>query len=236
MLECITVLDFETTGFNPEHEFVTEIGAARIRNGEITSTFSTLVNFGGVVLPNITDITGITTEMCAMGREARHSFALLRNFIGIDTIVAHNAPFDIAHLNRSYVRYGSQYPLENPFLCTVLLAQQYAIGVQSLGSDPRTGKPYGPYQLANLCLHFDIVNASAHRALADVEATATLLAKLLYDAESHHQGWLGPDGAEAFIINQLINRYPAPYVAGRKPGYSAWLPSYAQAFEKGGQS
>jgi len=227
-LDHLTVLDFETTGFDPEHHFVTEIAAARLRNGEVTSTFSTLVDFGGVVPQHITDLTGISTEMCGRGREPRHAFALLRNFIGTDTVVAHNAPFDVAYLNRSYVRYGASQPLASPFLCTVLLAQQYTAGVVSLGADPRTGKPYGPYQLANLCLHFDIVNASAHRALADVLATAELLGKLLYEAESQHQGWLGPDGAEAFICRELVNRYPAPYHAGSRNSYGAWLPEYAQ--------
>jgi DNA polymerase III alpha subunit (gram-positive type) len=229
-LDQLCILDFETTGFDPEHQFVTEIAVARMRHGEITGRFHELVNFGGVVPPNITELTGISTEMCGRGREPRHTFALLRNFIGTDTVVAHNAAFDMAWLNRSYVRYGASLPLASPFLCTVLLAQQVLGQIPSLGADPRTGKPYGPHQLGNLCLHYGIVRDTAHRAMSDVNDTATLVQKLFYDAESNCQGWLGPSGAEAFISGQLVNRYPAPYHAGSRPSYGAWLPSYAQAF------
>jgi DNA polymerase-3 subunit epsilon len=231
VLECLTVIDFETTGLAPDTHFVTEIAAARIRNGEVTSTFSTLVDFGGTVSAEITEHTGITTEMCQRGKEPRHSFALLRNFIGTDTIIAHNAGFDVAFLRRSYERYGSKYPLENPFLCTVLLAQQVLGEIPSYGT-AKSGKPLGPHQLENLRLHYNIETGKAHRALADVEATAKLVQLLFEQAETNCEGWLGPDGAEEVIRRQFINRYPAPYVPGRRASYAPWLPAYAQQFEK----
>lgn len=231
MLECLTVIDFETTGLAPDTHFVTEIAAARIRNGEVTSTFSTLVDFGGTVPADITEHTGITTEMCQRGREPRHSFALLRNFIGTDTIVAHNAGFDVAFLNRSYVRYGASQPLASPFLCTVLLAQQVLGTIPSYGT-AKSGKPLGPHQLENLRLHYKIETGRAHRALADVEATAKVLVELLIEAENLCHGWLGSDGAEQQILTQLLNRYPAPYVPGRVATYVPWLPAYAREFVK----
>ena len=233
-LEQLTVIDFETTGLGPEHHFVTEMAAARIRNAAITSTFQTLVNFGGPVPADITEHTGITTEMCAAGKEPRHAIALLRNFIGTDTIVAHNAGFDVGFLNRSYQRYGATQPLASPFLCTVLLAQRVLGTIPSYGTG-KNGKPLGAHQLENLRLHYKIDTGRAHRALADVEATAKLVVELLMEAESLCQGWLGPEGAEQQIISQLLNCYPAPYVPGRVATYVPWLPEYAREFVKEGQ-
>lgn len=220
MLTNLCILDFETTGFDPEHEFVTEIGVARVRNGKITSRFETLVNFGGIVSAKITELTGITTEACQLGKEPRTAFALLRNFIGTDTIVCHNAAFDIAFLNRSYVRYGASTALSNPFLCTALLAQQYTLAREI---------PPVNVKLETLCSYFGIVRDTAHRAMSDVVDTVQVLEQLFIYAESHHQGWV--DGAEEFISSHIVSRYPAPYVRGRVAVGNRWLPEYAKAFD-----
>ena len=220
MFNTICVLDFETTGFDPEHEFVTEIGVARLRDGKITSRFETLVNFGGTVSAKITELTGITTEACQRGKEPRNAFAQLKHFIGTDTIVCHNAAFDIAFLNRSYQRYGATTALTNPFLCTALLAQQYAVGREI---------PPANVKLETLCAYFDIRRDEAHRAMSDVLDTAKVLEQLFYYAEGHHEGWA--DAAEPFIAAHLVNRYPAPYHGGRQSPTMRWLPDYAKAFD-----
>ncbi len=174
---CI-VFDFETTGLNPHEDHVTEIAAVRIRDGREVGSFHTLVNFGGEVPAFITEMTGITTELCRQGLPALLAFRLLRNFIGDDVLVAHNAAFDVAYLDQMYRRLGAFNTVHNDFLCTKTLAVAAKPGVRSLGTNPKNGKPLGPYTLANLCLHFGIELTGAHRAMNDVRATAQLLADL----------------------------------------------------------
>ena len=163
MLDQITVFDFETTGLNPMADHVTEIAAVRYRGGREVGSFHTLVAFGGEVPAEITKLTGITTELCSQGLPPRTAFALLRNFIGTDTLVAHNAAFDVAFLEQSYARLGATSGVANAFLCTKTLA------VAAVHPVPTN------YKLVTLCAHFGIELTGAHRAMNDVRATAKLL-------------------------------------------------------------
>jgi DNA polymerase-3 subunit epsilon len=53
-------LDLETTGLNPDKDAIIEVGAVKFRDGEIVEEFTTLVNPGRPIPPEITMITGIT--------------------------------------------------------------------------------------------------------------------------------------------------------------------------------
>ena len=178
LLNNLIVFDFETTGLSPHTDHVTEIAAVRLRNGREVGSFHTLVNFGGEVPAFITEMTGITTELCTQGLAPRTAFALLRNFIGTDALIAHNAAFDVAYLEQMYARLGATSGVANNFLCTKTLAVAVLPGVRSQGVNPKNGKPLGPYTLVNLCLLLEIELAGAHRAMNDVRATAKLLACL----------------------------------------------------------
>jgi len=57
------VVDLETTGASYRTEAITEIGALRLRGGELLGTFETLVNPGVPIPPMITVLTGITEAM-----------------------------------------------------------------------------------------------------------------------------------------------------------------------------
>jgi DNA polymerase III subunit epsilon len=54
------VLDLETTGASPADCSITEIGAVKVRGGEVIGTFQTLVDPGRPIPPFITILTGIT--------------------------------------------------------------------------------------------------------------------------------------------------------------------------------
>ena len=177
MLTNLIVFDFETTGLDPHTHHVTEIAAVRLRGGVEVGSFHTLVAFGGEVPAFITNLTGITTELCAQGLAPRTAFALLRNFIGTDTLIAHNAAFDVAYLEQMYARLGATSSVTNNFLCTKTLAVAVLPGVASQGHSAN-GKPLGPYTLTNLCQLLEIELTGAHRAMNDVRATAQLLAHL----------------------------------------------------------
>lgn len=173
MLNNLTILDFETTGLNPEWDFVTEIGAVRVRDGIVTGQFQTIVNFGGQVPAEISRLTGITQADIDAGKDPVKAFRILKAFIGDSVIVAHNAAFDVAFLNRSYNRYGSEgLTLGNDWLCTKRLAQDV------LGEE-YDFQELGYFGLAGLCKHYGIEQQGHHRALNDAKDTQQLLDKLL---------------------------------------------------------
>src|SRR5690606_28333150 len=55
------VVDLETTGTSPEGDAITEIGAVKVRGGEVLGEFATLVDPGRAIPPEVVRITGITT-------------------------------------------------------------------------------------------------------------------------------------------------------------------------------
>ncbi len=70
------VFDTETTGLDPGVEYLTEIGAVIIRNGEVVEEFDTFVKPGKPITPKITELTGITNEMVAMPPVKRRRWKL----------------------------------------------------------------------------------------------------------------------------------------------------------------
>ena len=62
-MESIVALDIETTGLNPEGDAITEIGAVRFSGRRVEAEWSTLINPGRRIPPEITQLTGITDAM-----------------------------------------------------------------------------------------------------------------------------------------------------------------------------
>lgn len=93
----ITILDFETTGFNFFDDEIIEIGAIKVRDLEIIDEFSTLCN-PRIEIKN-SHIHGITNEDVQSYKHFSMYIDELLDFIGPDIIMAYNAPFDITFLN-----------------------------------------------------------------------------------------------------------------------------------------
>ncbi|MBE3074724.1 MAG: endonuclease, partial [Actinobacteria bacterium] len=59
------VVDLETTGGSPAGAHITEVGAVKIRGGEVIGEFQTLVNPAEPIPAFISVLTGITNQMVA---------------------------------------------------------------------------------------------------------------------------------------------------------------------------
>jgi DNA polymerase III subunit epsilon len=166
-LDRILVLDFETTGLDRNADFVTEIGALLIHDGQAIGSFSAVVNFGGVIPKMITKITGITQAQINAGMPKDFAFRVLRGMMAGAVIVAHNAVFDLGFLYREMgdrLHLDFAHHLPPNFLCTATVAAILAPGES--------------HSLANLCQKYGIQNQRAHRAIYDARATYSLFCEL----------------------------------------------------------
>ncbi|MBD2844525.1 3'-5' exonuclease [Paenibacillus sp. IB182496] len=165
-LDDITVLDFETSGLNPQRDRVIELCAIRCHDGEIVGHFSTLIQFKGTLAPKITELTGITSDMLVGGMDEETAFRMLNRMIGSNTIVAHNAAFDLSFLHHTLLRLAGR-SFTNDFIDTLTIS--------------RLRQPY-PHTLKDMCARYGIALDQAHRADYDVLACWELLKRLNEEA------------------------------------------------------
>ena len=117
------VVDLETTGGTPADCAITEIGAVKVRGGEVLGEFQTLVDPGGPVPPFIQVLTGITTTMLIGAPPIEQVLPSFLEFSRGAVLVAHNAPFDIGFLKAAAARTGHAWP-GNQVVDTVRLARR----------------------------------------------------------------------------------------------------------------
>jgi DNA polymerase III subunit epsilon len=167
------VLDLETTGGSPANDRITEVGAVKIRGGEVIGTFQTLVNPGVSIPPLISALTGITDPMVADEEPIEVVLPCLLEFIGRAVLVAHNASFDRRFVQANLERHGYQR-LANRVVCTARLARKLL---------PRDEVPN--VRLATLAAYLGSTVAPCHRALTDARATVDVFHALLELAGSY---------------------------------------------------
>jgi DNA polymerase III subunit epsilon len=165
------VLDLETTGLDPHADRITEVGAVRVRGGEVLGELRTFVHPGRPIPATITAVTGITDAMVADAPPAAAVLGHVLAFLDGAVFVAHNASFDLAFLRRTAARTGHPEP-EPVVLDTARLSRRL------LRDEVRD------HRLATLARHLRARTAPEHRALADARATVDVLHGLLERAGS----------------------------------------------------
>ncbi len=161
------VVDLETTGGSPASSAITEIGAVKVRGGEVLGEFQTLVNPMTDIPPFIAVLTGITDAMVAT---APALGAVLPGFLEWSrgaVLVAHNAPFDLGFLRAGCAALSLDWPAYES-LDTARLARRVL-----------TRDEAPDCKLATLARIFRTTTAPCHRALADARATADVLHGLI---------------------------------------------------------
>src|SRR4051812_2789 len=160
------VVDLETTGLRPGTSQICEIGAVRVCGFEIESEFETLVNPGIPMGPGVSSLTGLTDRQLRTAPPPPIAVRRFLDFAGDAVLVAHNARFDLAFLDRETERLtGSR--IAAPVVDTVPLARRL-LG----GRVPRAS-------LAQLSYFLGTSVTPCHRALPDAQATAEVLLALI---------------------------------------------------------
>jgi DNA polymerase-3 subunit epsilon len=124
----ITTLDFETTGFSPVHNEIIQIGAVKYKDGLEVERFERFSEPFYSIPWKITQITGITNEMVMDAPPIEQSLRELNEFLRGETIVAHNASFDMKFLRENLKRHEIDH--ENfKVIDTVRLARENIVGL-----------------------------------------------------------------------------------------------------------
>lgn len=161
------VVDLETTGGAPVDAGITEIGAIKIRGGEVIGEFHSLVNPGVPIPPFITALTGISDSTVADAPRLDGIFPSFLEFMAGTTLVAHNAGYDVGFLKGAAERLEQPWP-EPRVIDTIRMA--------------RAALPNGEVpnrKLATLAMHFRAPVSPTHRALDDARATVHVFHCLL---------------------------------------------------------
>ncbi len=160
------VLDVEAVHDRKTPARIIEIGAYRVRGGEILDEFQTLINPETGVPRFVTGLTGISNDMLTTAPKFPEIVGAWLEFIGNAVLVAHNSSFDLPLLNREIARVFPGYRLNNSDLCTVDLARRLVPQVES-------------YKLDSLAAYFGFAIPRRHRAADDALATARVFLRLL---------------------------------------------------------
>jgi DNA polymerase-3 subunit epsilon len=161
------VFDLETTGGRAGDDMVTEIGAVKIRGGEVLGEFATLVDPERGIPPQVVSLTGITQFMVTGAPRMDTVLPAFLEFAAGAVLVAHNSGFDIGFMKAACERYGYRWPKAS-VVCTVRLARR----VLSRDEAPSC-------RLSALAQLFRTSTQPTHRALDDARATVEVLHRLL---------------------------------------------------------
>ena len=170
MINTYISIDLETTGLNPKHDKIIEIGAIKVVDGQTVDTFSAFVNPGCRLEDRIGELTGITDEMRKGAPDIEEIFPKLEIFLGELPFVGHSILFDFSFLKK--VAVNGKHSFEKQGIDTLKIARKYLAGLEHRNLD-------------FLCEYYQIPH-HAHRALEDAEATSALyqrLAELFYSEE-----------------------------------------------------
>lgn len=116
------VFDTETTGFNPGlGDSMIELGAVKVKNGEVVDRFDELINPGHHIDEAITRVTNISDDDVKDADNEENVTKRFKEWIGSLPLVAHNARFDKNILDMAYYKYDLG-KLENPIIDTLMLS------------------------------------------------------------------------------------------------------------------
>jgi DNA polymerase III subunit epsilon len=205
------VVDLETTGLRPGRSGICEIGAVRLRAFEVEAEFQTLVDPGMPIAAGASAVTGLRNEQLRGAPRPAEAVRSFLAFAGDAVLVAHNARFDLAFLDRETelltgTRIGSAV-VDTVRLARTLLAGRVA-----------------GFGLAQLAWFVDTTEKPCHRALPDARATAELLLALIGLAQERGARTVADLTALAATrTRRLLDKRHLAFGAPSRPGVYLFL-------------
>lgn len=156
-------MDLETTGLNPRLDKIIEIGAVKVREGEMVDTFCTYVNPGRSIPERITRLTGIGDEEVKDAPFIEEVMTQFLEFLGEDCLLGHNIIFDYSFIKKAAV--NQKLTFERQGMDTLRIARRFLPELESRN-------------LGFLCRYYEIPLEEAHRAYHDAMASHLLYRRL----------------------------------------------------------
>lgn len=155
-------VDVETTGLDPYHDHIVEIGAVKVQGGKAVDQWDTLVSIDRSIPWDARRVHGINNEMLVGKPCINEALEDLFSFLGDGVLVEHShKAFDVIFLEQAHGR-----PLTVPYINTCTLSRKLF--------------PFFPkHSLNECCRRHKVENPRPHRALGDATATAGLLIRFL---------------------------------------------------------
>ncbi|MCR4764436.1 MAG: PolC-type DNA polymerase III [Lachnospiraceae bacterium] len=158
------VFDLETTGFSPVRDRIIEIGAVKVRGGEIIDRFSVFVNPEKPIPPRIEQVTNITDEMVQDAETIETILPRFLEFIGDAVLIGHNVSFDIGFINQNCRNQG--------------IAADYTT-IDTMGLSRHYFPLQANHKLDTLAKTLKVELNGHHRAVNDAECTAGIFLRFL---------------------------------------------------------
>ncbi len=151
--------DLETTGKNHRSNDIIEIGAVKIKDGELGEEFDALVKPSHPISSEITDLTGITNDDVKDSPPIQDVLPSFMDFIGDSVLVAHNVDFDYPFLSHA-LKKSLGRTLKNDSYCTLVQA--------------RARMPGQSHRLGAVAEALGVELKNWHRASADAKAAGLI--------------------------------------------------------------
>jgi len=182
MIQDYVCLDIETTGLDPKTDKIIEIGAVKVRDGEIVDTFQSFVNPGRMLPEKIVELTGICDKDLVDAKNIEEVIPRFLEFSGEDKLLGHSVLFDYSFIKKAVVNMDGKNKYEKLGIDTLKISRKHLAALESR-------------RLSYLCSYYNI-EQNAHRALGDAMATHLLYQRLL------EEFYLGNEAD--FVPSQLI--------------------------------
>ena len=167
-IETIVALDFETTGLDPDKDEILEIGMVRMEGGEIVARYSQLFAPSTSIPKIVTKLTGIAPKDCEGKPSLRGKMPEIAEFLKDSWIVAHNANFDLAFLEKAFQWFTiDSFPISKERTLDTLELSRFLL-------------PLLPnHRLETVADFLNVASKPEHRALSDAEATALIFREFI---------------------------------------------------------
>lgn len=167
------MIDIETTGLKPNNDEIIELSAIRIRDHQITQTFSTLVQPNQPISAFITNLTGITNDMVMTAPKIIQALPEFLGFLEEDIILGYNVKFDLSFIYDTAVSLYNA-PIRNDYLDVLTIARKLVTGTPN-------------HKLGTMAKFYGISYQGAHRGLNDCFITVAVYNQLFHQAKKVYQ-------------------------------------------------
>lgn len=186
-------VDLETTGLDPKRDKIIEIGAIKVKEGQVQDTFEAMVNPYRSLEERIVTLTGIKNEELEKASGVEEVLSRFLDFAEELPLLGHHVIFDYSFLKRAAVNQKRSF--ERKGIDTLKLVRSFM---------PEEEKK----NLEAACSYYGVKLENHHRAMADAEAAHALYQELVKRYEKERP--------EVFLPQPLIYKVKREQPASKR--------------------